>query len=78
MPISRSNLSIKVKCIFVIFYKNCQFYVFLFHSNMIEGQDHLKVKVKDAQYQGQLLKNQFYVLDCKCFCDLCVTRMVRL
>ena len=25
-----------------------------------------------------MLKNQFYVLGCKCFCDLCVTQMVRL
>ena len=42
-------------------------YMFLFLSNMIKGQGHLKVKVKATQYQGQLLKYQFYVLDCTCF-----------
>ena len=55
---------------------NHLFYLFLFHSNTIKVQGHLKVKV--TQYQGQMSKNQFYVLDCKCFCDLCVMRMVRL
>ena len=45
---------------------------------MIKGQGNFKVKVKAAQYQGQLLKKSIYVLDCKCFCDLCVTRMVHL
>ena len=55
LTISRSSLSIKVidqgqMYFFVTFYQNCQFHVFLFHSNMIKCQGHLKVKVKPAQY----------------------------
>ena len=63
---SRSSLSIKVigsrsrsNVFLIIFYQNCQFYVFLFHSYMIKFQGHLKVKVKAVQYQGQLLKINF-------------------
>ena len=40
-------------------------------------QDHLKVKVKFTQYQGQGKGNQFSVYLCL-FCDLCATHMVRL
>ena len=50
---SMSSLSIKVigsrsrsNIFFVIFYQNCQFNAFLFHSYMIKGQGHLKVKLK--------------------------------
>ena len=56
---------------------NHHFYVFLLHLNMIKSQIHLKVKVKFTQYQCEMLKNQFYVLDCKWFfCDLCGMQMV--
>ena len=52
---------------------NCQFYVFLFHSYMIKGQGHLKVKVKAVQYQGQLLKINFRCLIVNIFV-ICVLR----
>ena len=53
--ISRSNLSIKVmglrlrsNLFFCHILLNHQLYVFLFHSNMIKGQGHLKLTVKDT------------------------------
>ena len=46
---------------------------------MNKGQGHVNFKVKVTQYKGQMLqKKDFYILDCECFCDLCVTQMVRL
>ena len=53
---------------------NISFCLFVFHLNMHKSQGHVKV----TQYQGLKLKNQVEPLNCKCFCDLCVTRVVRL
>ena len=45
----------------------------------LKGQGHLKVKVKVTEYneeRGVKLKEINFLSFCKCFCDLCVTRMV--
>ena len=43
----------------------------------LNGQGNLKVKVKIKQYQGEMKGNHFLSIH-KCFCDLCVTWIVRL
>ena len=48
----------------------------MYSKTYLKGHGHLNVKVKVTKYQGQFKKKRFSVLDCNCFWDLCVTRMV--
>ena len=68
--VSRSLSQGQCQLCFAILYLTFNFVCLYSSQTWLKCQSYLKVKVMIFQYQSKMLKNHFYVLDCKCFCDL--------